>query len=630
MRETLLLLALVAPSHLRGAEAPLTFHGKTFEQWHAELKHKDAKVRGRAAMALGLGPFGKESTPILLKALGDKNGHVRRCVLAALGESGPRANAAIPVLAALLSLEKEDHVALYCALGRIGPEAGDAILAAFAENRRHEKEASRALRVIGPAALPALVKALTHEKVEVRRFALTEIDSLGREAAPAVPALLALLEKESGLECRTFAFSSLCKIGPKAKSAIPLLIKRLHDENQRDEAARALIGIGEAAFPALRQAIDKGSPAVRLAILKSLRPGWNGALPFLLASLRERDPTIRDAAAATLNEFSLDLGEHLQRLREGLRDPSSAVRSGIYLTLARIRPQTEETARLLALGILDPSGDFVEDVKSAYFFHLGEVRDAGVAVFLRALKHRREHVRETAARLLIFADPANRAMVLGLCEALRDNEVSVRIAAAQTIGHLGPSLRRIQLANETTFVEVVVPALQSRLREGDARVRICTAYALCRVGYPTDAAFLQIARILADPFADTRDLPIINSSYDAPLDPQWEAVRTLQQFGGRGRAAVPLLIKELENQDSLYHYSMAEALGHIGPAANAAVPALARTLTRSDAFSTLAELGTEALKVLPAVRALTKESSYDVRRTAFDLLDSLVERKVTR
>jgi hypothetical protein len=97
------------------AAAEPTFHGKTFAEWNAQLGKGTSQERGRAAMALGLGPFGKEAVPDLIKALEDRDEHVRHCAVAALSEVGPDAKEAMPVLAVLLGREKdalEDRVSI--------------------------------------------------------------------------------------------------------------------------------------------------------------------------------------------------------------------------------------------------------------------------------------------------------------------------------------------------------------------------------------------------------------------------------------------------------------------------------------------------------------------------------------
>src|SRR4051794_15429278 len=86
----LLSLLLLSPAVAHAVE-PLAFRGKTLEQWAEQLGSCDVRLRCRAAMALGLGPFGKEAVPALAKALEDDTRVVKLSALAALALLGPSA-----------------------------------------------------------------------------------------------------------------------------------------------------------------------------------------------------------------------------------------------------------------------------------------------------------------------------------------------------------------------------------------------------------------------------------------------------------------------------------------------------------------------------------------------------------
>src|SRR6266852_6393793 len=65
-----------------------SYHGKTLKQWIELSRDDDAKVRLRAVVHLGLGPFNKAAVPALRAALNDSNGNVHLAAVAALGEIG--------------------------------------------------------------------------------------------------------------------------------------------------------------------------------------------------------------------------------------------------------------------------------------------------------------------------------------------------------------------------------------------------------------------------------------------------------------------------------------------------------------------------------------------------------------
>src|SRR5262245_41033152 len=111
-RFLLALLPLVVVAHAVADEP--TFHGRTLAEWQARLRKGTSLERGRAATALGLGPFGKKAVPPLLEALQEKDSHLRRCVFIALGNLGPDAEAALPTLARHLNDKEEEHLSPVC------------------------------------------------------------------------------------------------------------------------------------------------------------------------------------------------------------------------------------------------------------------------------------------------------------------------------------------------------------------------------------------------------------------------------------------------------------------------------------------------------------------------------------
>jgi HEAT repeat protein len=81
-----------------------------------------------------------------------------------------------------------------------------------------------ALGRIGPDAVPALIKALSHPDVEVRVEAAHSLALIGARAQAAVPELARLLSDEHE-EVRRGAARALGQIGPAASSAIPALLR---------------------------------------------------------------------------------------------------------------------------------------------------------------------------------------------------------------------------------------------------------------------------------------------------------------------------------------------------------------------------------------------------------------------
>ncbi len=311
------LMVLTLTHHASSAEP--TFHGKTFAQWSEVLKRGTPKERGRAATALGLGPFGDKAVAPLLQAFGDRDKQVQARVIVALGDVGPEAKPAIPFLAALITDEEEDHTAIFEALGKIGLEAAPAILKACKKLDKYSRDASDAIRKMGQPAIPLLVKAMKEDEKIVRLLAMVLGNDTKGDAIPAIPALV-LTDRD---DPRFLDFDSpfIVFSGPTAEAFVPVFMKLLENREHASRAARGLVKLGKPAFLALREIFDKGSSTARLAVLDSLEPDWEDALPLVLKYLKGRDVPARKIAARVLHRFRVDLGDHLPELREGLKDP---------------------------------------------------------------------------------------------------------------------------------------------------------------------------------------------------------------------------------------------------------------------------------------------------------------------
>ena len=125
------------------------------------------------------------------------------------------------------------------ALAALGPRATEAVPALLdamsrpAAGIEFDVAVDRAIKAIGPAAVPGLAAALKSDDPTTRSCAAAALGKLGPHAAAAVGDLIAALERDPRSAVRSTAAWALGAIGPAASAAVPALRKALGSPNAR-------------------------------------------------------------------------------------------------------------------------------------------------------------------------------------------------------------------------------------------------------------------------------------------------------------------------------------------------------------------------------------------------------------
>lgn len=164
-------------------------------------------------------------------------------------------------------------------------------------------------------------KDLKDKDAEVRRKAALALAQMGKDAAPAVPDLAAVLQDEKPT-VRVAAATALWRLGPIARDAAPAVIKVYQDVNQEDEvrmmAGFALGKIGAAhkdVVPTLIESLRGSEKRQAVLILGQIGPDARAAVPELIKVYENSamDPTTSKRAAEALKKI----------------DPEAAAKAGI-------------------------------------------------------------------------------------------------------------------------------------------------------------------------------------------------------------------------------------------------------------------------------------------------------------
>jgi HEAT repeat protein len=186
------------------------------------------------------------------------------------------------------------------------------------------------------AAVPLLAKQLAHPSVDVKLAVLYALETLDRDAAPAVDAVVKALDDANPF-VRWGAARALGRMagfgGPEVVKAVTALGKHLSDENGRvrTTAAVALARYGPAAKSAVKDlaaAVQKGDSNVSQLAMRALAAigaEAKPALPELIEALTAKEAPVRLAAARTLGQLGPVAKEALPRLRVAMDDADAAV-----------------------------------------------------------------------------------------------------------------------------------------------------------------------------------------------------------------------------------------------------------------------------------------------------------------
>lgn len=206
-----------------------------------DLMKKDEDVSVRSAAADSLSNFMREekaaaaaeAVKVMCYCLkNDVSPHVRRSVAQAMGNL-PSATEEVmnALVAAMDDNYKQVRSSAGSALSRFGPRAKSAlpqILKMYKEENDWSSRQSTLSAMVqidkkNPKVVETLIEAL--DEPNLMNYAVSYLQQLGVDAAPAVPRLIKNLDADNNMNVRLQAANALGAIGPKAQSALPVLTK---------------------------------------------------------------------------------------------------------------------------------------------------------------------------------------------------------------------------------------------------------------------------------------------------------------------------------------------------------------------------------------------------------------------
>ncbi len=435
------------------------------------LASPDARVRTEALAAiLELGEAARPLHGTVLEATHDRDLTVRAAAFRVIEAMEPSASQ-LPAL--LMRLEADNYNERFGAvltLRKLGPLAAEAtpLLAEMLSSREGMLAiaAAEALESIGPdaaPAVPALLAALDHPRASDQA-----IEALGGiRAVEAVPALTAIATgKREGSSL--YALRALARLGPAAAPAAAELATMVREDRRDDDAMEALVAIGSEAIPHLKElATGSDTRVQRLALegLGQLGPAASTVVPALIESYtgHSNPPVLlsalvridRDAVATLLaaqdhRKARVRMVESLARmglkgvdglplLVDLLDDPDDYLRSEAARGIGRMGPAAVSAHDRLA-PLLDDPVEFVRLSAVKGLGGLGPISTTEVDRIAALLEVEDRHTRKVAIEALGRMGPAAAAAVPALIGELQRTDGHC-LETARVLQGIGPAAK---------------------------------------------------------------------------------------------------------------------------------------------------------------------------------------------
>lgn len=410
---------------------------------------------------------------------------------------------------------------------------------------------------------------------------------------------------------RASAAEQLSARGPRAWLAERALIGALKDQEPRvrERAAGALGRItphSNRTIQALIEALQDRHRSVQTTALYALQgtgPASVATVRVVGALARTGDARMRSDAVEMLGKVGTPTNGALAILHEALNDPDIGVAVGALFDLLGLEREPERALALVRKVAARPMDSWTTTNRDLSPSERQQVIRLRVAGALCGLAHRSKR------------PPAG--LVDDLLSRIKDPDHEVRLSVIDALVWLGPEARRrasaiyikdLAGADRDQARQLIwwlswlapenraaVPVLVAKLGAADPAVRLEAIVELILLR-PVNLAAPELARSMLLPDA-TRPIPGFLASLsghpigldgwsiaarmrrekaDSPFE---VAAIVLREIGERGRAAaVRVLIDALGDPDADRRDRSARALGALGPAARATIPALKRAL----------------------------------------------------
>jgi HEAT repeat protein len=379
-------------------------------------------------------------------------------------------------------------------------------------------------------------------------------------------------------------------VGAFGTEDIPALVDKLKnsDANVRAKAADDLGLIGwraRGAAPTLGKLCDDLDPRVRISAARAMDLiGGDIAHPVaVLGQILKTDksPETRRLAAAALGDLESDGRGAVVPLLEALKDTDDGVRWMAAEALGRIGPDAAAAVPALANALRDPA---VRVMAADALAGIGKAAGGAVPLLIDGVKSDDVDFRWTSAVALTQIDARSARVALPIfIEKLKDNDHRIRWDAMAYITPMGDE------------ASDAAPAVRAMVKRGNGVAASCLASIL---GPDAIDALPVLIGVLAD---------------------DWDTSANIAQIGP---AALPQLLKMIDNPEAKNHHLAIKAIGLMAQKTDKAIPALLDCIdtrdpiARAAAATTLGNIEPRTKEIAAGLRQALKDEEASVRLAA--------------
>lgn len=293
-----------------------TFYGHALDD-----QRVNSEARAEAAIAAArIDPHSDELVRVLSRSLVEDewDGWIRGDVAVALALIGPKAKSTLPLLKRLIESDSLDALNFACVIVMIDPN-DSAAMQTLLEN------------------LPPTYSFDGDDEWDMLRAALLKAGARSRPAIPILIETVKDISKDQENAARTLAI-----FGPNAKSAIPALLNLLAEtyywDRLRKEAVAALQKIASERSPPLLASLKNPNTLLRCGAVEVLG-GFSGAAPLLIEALDDPSNRVRHAALLSLAKLDGSAESAIPHVRKLLKSDSPTIRAAAAITLNKLNSQ---------------------------------------------------------------------------------------------------------------------------------------------------------------------------------------------------------------------------------------------------------------------------------------------------